>query len=263
MDDLFEGFSNKFSQKYKQDIRSKRPEFNDVGEFVSAQFSRKDPMPSYDEFEREVLKQAWDHFDKKYNRHVNNAKSLDFVESYDQFRGDQSKALKGMYQNTGYGFERQEMRSLTFHIDKDDTSSFSYELIEPLTIDKLYNVYLDNISVFNGPALSTSNNAAGINYYILKVNEININSVSTIQEANNGIIIPADSTLASTCSILKGKKFNYIGTINPTKLTTISGSIVAHSPDRTSVAALAGTGTGEGKIVVELLFIAAEKMSWK
>ena len=66
MDDLFEGFSNKFSQTYKQDVRSKRPEFNDVAEFVNAQFSRKDPSPSYDEFEREVLKQAWDHFDKKY-----------------------------------------------------------------------------------------------------------------------------------------------------------------------------------------------------
>ena len=144
MDDLFEGFSNKFSQTYKQDVRGKRPEFNDVAEFVNAQFSRKDPSPSYDEFEREVLKQAWDHFDKKYNKHVDNAKALDFVESYDQFRGEQSKALKGLYQNTGYGQERQEMQSLVFDSYHSspvfpgtggNTITFSIDLVEPLVID--------------------------------------------------------------------------------------------------------------------------------
>jgi hypothetical protein len=261
MDDLFEGFSNKFSQTYKQDVRGKRPEFNDVAEFVNAQFSRKDPSPSYDEFEREVLKQAWDHFDKKYNKHVDNAKALDFVESYDQFRGEQSKALKGLYQNTGYGQERQEMQNLVIDVSaKQGISSidFKLDLEEPLIIDKLSSIYLDNIIMINGTPMNNSLKDTGTNnqhsafYFVLNINEFNIKTKSNVynknshtgttapysSKINGGFYIPneikkhdsAQDTLSVTN--LKGKKFNFVSQINPCKLHSISGSISAYGIQR-------------------------------
>ena len=259
MEQLFEIFKNKFYEKYQVDLSDKFNEFEEVVIFVDSQYSKKEPIPSYNDFQREVLKQGWQHFEEQVIKKIDNVKALDFVNSYDDYRESQTNALKGLYQHTGYGQERQNTKSLTFKIDAASSSSFSLKLIEAFTIDKLYNVYIDNINIFNGPAKASAADAGG-HYIILKINEINIQSGSTISEANNGIVIPIDvDTSSSKAGILKSKKFNYIGTINPVKLTSISGSLVAYKANGVALTTLASGGTA----IVELLFIAADKMSWK
>ena len=252
MEQLFEPFKKKFYGKYQVDLSNKFDEFEEVAGYVDSQFSKKDPTPSYNDFQREVLKQGWQHFEEQVIQKVDNLKALDFINSYDDYKGDQTNALKGLYQNTGYGQERQDTRSLTFKIEAASSSSFSLNLIETFTIDKLYNVYIDNINVYDGPQKTTGTNTDDGYYYILKINEINIQSGSTISEANNGIVIPIDTDLTNLTGILKSKKFNYIGTINPVKLTSISGSLLAYSPDGSTTTALNTNGTA----IVELLFVA-------
>lgn len=252
MDTLYKALTKKFSETHQIDIGEHYQDFKDLADYVNVQFSRKDPSPSYDEFQKEVLKQSWEYFEKKFVSKIDSSRALDFVDSYDTYRQSQTHALKGLYQNTGYGQERQDTKSLTFRIPIASVSDFSLDLIETFNIDKLYNVYLDNINVYDGPQKSTGAAGSGGYYYVLKINEINIQSGSTISEANNGIVIPIDTDLTNLTGILKSKKFNYIGTINPVKLTSISGSLLAYSPDGSTTTALNSNGTA----IVELLFVA-------
>jgi len=262
MDKLFQALSGKIFEKYQTNISEYFQEFDDLSGYVATQFSRKDPTPSYADYQKEVLKQGWDHFEKKIQDKGQNTNIMGFVDSYDQYRGDQTNALKGMYQNTGYGFERQEMKSLTVYVDKDMTSDFTFSanLVEPLTIDKLCNIYLDNVILYNG-IVKTANT-----FFMIGIDQFKIDNTFAFQggintlNANNKVIIPNDITTADSTSILKGKKFNFIGQINPTKLTTISGSITSVVKN----ASAAGTAfTADGTLTMEFLFIAAEKMSWK
>jgi len=273
MEQLFEPFKKKFYGKYQVDLSNKFNEFEEVAGYVDSQFSKKDPTPSYNDFQREVLKQGWQHFEEQVIKKVDNLKALDFVNSYDDYRHQQTNALKGLYQNTGYGRERQDTKSLTFRIrgvtnpvtadNLSSTGTFSLKLIDTFTIDKLYNVYIDNISIFGGPDRATGANSKG-HYLVLKINEINIQSASTISEANSGIVIPIDADTNGIASILKSKKFNYIGTINPGKLTSISGSLIGYKANGTIIGTLpTGTLANDGATIIELLFVAAEKMSWK
>lgn len=255
MDELFEGFCNKFSQRYRINVQDKRQEFNDVADFVNAQFSRKEPMPSYDDYEREVLKQSWEHFEKKYNRHVDNSKALDFVESYDQFRNDQSNALKGLYQNTRFNYERQEMKTLVLDIDINTGTTFSETLTEPFTIDKLCNVYLDGFTTFQCNACDSEIEMA----FLLTIDQLNVQSVSSTAAFNNTIIIPNEQTTTpdpALSKVHKGKKFNYLCQINPQKLRQITGKITAIDGTTTMF-------TTAGRVIIELLFVAAEKLPFK
>ena len=264
MEQLFEALSSKIYEKYKTNISEQYQEFEDLSGYVATQFSRKDPSPSYSEYQKEVLKQGWEHFQKKILEKGHNTNIMNFVDSYDQFRGGQTSALKGMYQHTGYGQERQEMKSLTVYVDKDMTSDFTYSatLIEPLIIDKLCNIYLDNVILFNGQEKDSHS------FFILDIDQFKIDNTFAFEgadntmNANNKIIIPNDIAGGKTgeSNVLKSKKFNYIGQINPTKLTNISGSITSVAEGTTTaVSAFSGAGT----LTMEFLFIAAEKMPWK
>ena len=264
MDKLFQALSGKIFEKYQTDISEHFQEFDDLSGYVATQFSRKDPVPSYADYQKEVLKQGWDHFEKKIQDKGQNTNIMNFVDTYDQYRGDQTNALKGMYQHTGYGFERQEMKSLTVYVDKDMTSDFTFSanLVEPLIIDKLCNIYLDNVILFNGQEKDSHS------FFILDIDQFKIDNTFAFEgadntmNANNKIIIPNDIVGGKTgeSNVLKSKKFNYIGQINPTKLTNISGSITSVAEGTTTaVSAFSSAGT----LTMEFLFIASEKMPWK
>ena len=261
MEQLFEALSSKIYEKYKTNISEHYQEFEDLSGYVSTQFSRKDPTPSYAEYQKEVLKQGWEHFQKKILEKGHNTNIMNFVDSYDQFRGEQTSALKGMYQHTGYGQERQDMQSLVIDVSaKQGLTSidFKLDLEEPLLIDKLSSVYLDNIIMINGTPMNNSLKATGANnqhsafYFVLNINEFNIKTKSNVynknshtgttapysSKINGGFYIPneikkhdsAQDTLSVTN--LKGKKFNYVSQINPQKLHSISGSISAYGIQR-------------------------------
>ena len=66
-------------------------------------------------------------------------------------------ALLNLYQNQGYQTERVERKSLILVIEQDSGSggaannvtTFSFNLQEPLRIDKLSDMYLDSFTTIN------------------------------------------------------------------------------------------------------------------
>ena len=148
----------------------------------------------------------------------------------------QDAARQMMYQNSGYQFERRDKKTLIVDVaDVSNTNAplskaeeFSLDLFEPLTIDKLSDVYLDSFMTHNSLICHTGDTMA----FVLKINEFNINSNVASTSSNkhifNSIIIPNDHDSIDnvhSCVIHKGKKLNYVCSINPCKLSKISGKI--------------------------------------
>ena len=142
------------------------------------------------------------------------------------------------YKNTGYSFDRIERKSLII-----DSGSFTavdktpYEFTislpgEPLVLDKQYDIFLEALTTFGGVGNKTG---GGANMgFFLKINEFNIQSIGNLcngatigTDLTAGLFIPNDAGTsdATTTTSHKSKKLNFICTINPCKLTTISGSI--------------------------------------
>ena len=152
----------------------------------------------------------------------------------------QNAARQMMYQNPGYQFERRDRKTLI--LDVADTASikplstageFSVELFEPLIVDKLSDIYLDSFMTHNSQICHTGDKMA----FSLQINEFNVNSnvassapagTTGGQHIFNRIIIPNehnDITDVHSCVVHKGKKLNYVWSINPCKLSNISGKI--------------------------------------
>jgi len=163
-----------------------------------------------------------------------------------QMEKHQENAKLSLYQNTNYSFERNERQSLILDviISVDVSTSvpptFNLVLPEPLIIDKLSDIYLDSFSTirFIGNGITSTRNMG----FILKIDQFNIKSVvaTNLNETpsgkpinyNNkisgGIFIPNETigtTTVSNTTIHKGKKMNYVCSINPTKIRNITGSI--------------------------------------
>ena len=154
----------------------------------------------------------------------------------------QQNARNMMYQNSGYQFERRDKKTLIIDVsDKvgsithlGNATEFSIPLFEPLIIDKLSDVYLDSFLTHNSHVCHTGNKMA----FSLKINEFNVNSnvassdesdINSKQHVFNSILIPNENNdaagSANSCVIHKGKKMNYVCSINPGKISTITGKI--------------------------------------
>jgi len=148
----------------------------------------------------------------------------------------QQNARDMMYQNSGYQFERRDKKTLI--VDVADSSvtdnplstatEFSVDLFEPLIVDKLSDVYLDNFTTYNSLLCDTNDRST----FSLSINEFNVNSnVASSgggQNMFNKILIPnehnnVDNTHSAV--IHKGKKMNYVCSINPGRLSKITGKI--------------------------------------
>ena len=152
-----------------------------------------------------------------------------------QMKEHQQNARDAMYQNSNYSFERRKRKtviidSTTFNASK----TWSTKLIEPLIIDKLSDVFLESMITYNcnENGGSTSDNCA----FLFEVNEFNINtniasnlSGTTIanQHSFNKLLIPNENSNSGTgiTTIHKAKKLNYICSINPCRLSQLTGSI--------------------------------------
>jgi hypothetical protein len=144
--------------------------------------------------------------------------------------------MNGFYDNTGYVNKRNRKQVLILDVDDSDAGDthlgtggeFNIPLFEPLIIDSLSEVYLDNLITFNSNISNITANSA----YVLKINEFNINSnVASSTDNNtifNSIVIPNDhSSVAANHGVVlhKAKKFNYVCDVNPGKISNISGKI--------------------------------------
>jgi hypothetical protein len=156
-----------------------------------------------------------------------------------QMEKHQENAKLSLYQNTNYSFERRERKTLILDVIIMDGASttepptFNLKLSEPLIIDKLSDIYLD--SFISNKQIVNTDTTTRYMAFILNIDQFNIQSVVATNlygsDLNNksfnmsrSIIIPNEAS-ATTTTIHKGKKMNYICTINPTKLSNISGSI--------------------------------------
>ena len=157
---------------------------------------------------------------------------------FGQIRLDNEKRTRlSMYQNTNYNFDRIDSKTLILDITDSATSTnlvnateFSADMFEPFIIDKLSDVYLDSFLTHNSNLCDDSNNMA----FSLKINELKINpnicsNDSTVrQQLYGSILIPNEhDTIDSihSCVPHKGKKMNYVCSINPCKLSKLTGKL--------------------------------------
>ena len=150
-------------------------------------------------------------------------------------RDNQQKTQLSMYENTNYSFERRNKK--TFILDIEDSVSlaplciaedFSVDLFEPLIVDTLSDVYLDNFTTFNSLLCDINDRSA----FSLSIDEFNVStnvaSTSSNQTMYNKIIIPNEHTEIDNIHssvIHKGKKMNYVCSINPGRIASIKGKI--------------------------------------
>ena len=140
-----------------------------------------------------------------------------------------------MYMNSGYNFDRTPKKTLLVRWNSaSDFKTIDLSLTEPLKIDVLSDVYLDNFTTFHenssGKFITSKESA-----FVLNINEFNTQS-NVAGEDNakrkdifNNIVIPSDALTNLTKNKVtkshKSKKLNYICSVNPTKISKITGSI--------------------------------------
>ena len=133
---------------------------------------------------------------------------------------------KELYSNTKYSFERDERKTIVINVPIPLTTvhTFDVPLTEQITIDKHSDVLLDSLTTYN---CNTSNGSENNMGFILTINELDVKSVSNTSSIGRSVFIPNEQTSASTdtSKTHKGKKLNYICSINPTKINRISGKI--------------------------------------
>ena len=175
---------------------------------------------------------------------------------FGQQRLQQQEAAKQMmYQNSGYQFERRDKKTLILHYDiGTETKDFTMKLVEPLKIDKLSDIYLESFTTYH--TTTTPNHSLQASAYIFNINEFKINSNSNSSNPHtfNKLVIPNEipgAATGSTRTIHKSKKLNFICSINPTTLTTISGSVTG----LTSGTAMFANGDA---FIMELLIVARD-----
>lgn len=139
-----------------------------------------------------------------------------------QLKKHQENARDAMYHNTNYSFERNKRKSLIIKMEPGDgVVSETVKLIEPLIIDKLSDVYLDS---FTTHYVKTADDKGEIGF-ILDIDDFNIKTSTNDPNLFNKIFIPNEQITSSDPQIgrvHKGKKLNYICSINPCKLSQLT-----------------------------------------
>ena len=103
---------------------------------------------------------------------------MDFAQQRMQ---QQDAARMMMYQNSAYQFERRDKKTLIVDVEDKgaiatnpltNKSEFSVDLFEPLIVDKLSDVYLDNFTTYNSLLCDKGDRSS----FSLQINEFNVNS---------------------------------------------------------------------------------------
>ena len=166
-------------------------------------------------------------------------------------------AKLSLYQNTNYSFERSERKTLIVDYKiLEIITDINLPLYEPLIIDKLSDIYLDSFTTFDAVANDNTEKAA----FVLSINEFNIKSNSnkyntgtTPTPSFRNIIIPNESGGGEKTVVHKGKKMNYICSINPTKLSSLTIKIT--DLNSTPAAMFAD----KGRFIAEFIIVARDK----
>lgn len=173
---------------------------------------------------------------------------------FGELRQQQQESARLMtYQNSGYTNERVSKQTLLFYLDDDNTggtnvlsgpNDFSVKLTEPFRIDTLSEVYLDLFVTSN-----CKQSTADLMAFVFKINEFNNNTNSNNSSFFNKLVIPNENAASAAAQsvIHKGKKLNYVCTINPCTLTHLTGRVES----------LGGNAmfNGSGRLIAEFVII--------
>ena len=154
-----------------------------------------------------------------------------------QMRKHEQVSRDAMYHNSNYTNSREIKIPLIIDIEESSSGGqkglsndgkFSVDLMEPLIIDELSDIYLDSCMTMNCKFGNTQDNMS----IVVKIDQFNNNTRSAStgdnQRINNALLIPNefnDLNKHNEMHLHKGKKMNYVCSINPTKLSKFSGTI--------------------------------------
>ena len=180
-----------------------------------------------------------------------------------QMKQAKDNAMMAFYQNPGYQLERRNKKTFILRVDSDGTINFNKPLHEPLIIDHLSDIYLESFLTWHadtdadgGLNLDDDNNLSDRSAFVLKINEFNNQGNSSEGNTFNKIVIPhvieADKT--NYRKIHKSRKLNYICSMNPTTISSLSGTITGLD-GTTNMFVRTGTGA-EGDPYVSDMFLA-------
>ena len=168
-----------------------------------------------------------------------------------------------MYQNSGYCDTRINKQILILDLIENGVSSdgatnfesgninFTANLHEPLKIDTLSDIYLDNFTTTDVKA----NTGVSCEAFVISINEFQIKSNSNNSKLYNKIIIPNEqSTSGNNLIIHKARKTNYICSINPCTLTKLSGNITNIASETMN----GNTGTDIYRVIAEFIIVARQ-----
>lgn len=151
-----------------------------------------------------------------------------------QMQQAKDNAMMAFYQNPGYQLERREKKTFILRVDSDGTINFNEPLQEPLIIDRLSDIYLEsfltwhfNTNADQGLKLNDNSNLSDRSAFVLKINEFNNQGNSSEGNTFNKIVIPhvIEAGKDNYRKIHKSRKLNYICSMNPTTLSSLSGTI--------------------------------------
>jgi hypothetical protein len=172
-----------------------------------------------------------------------------------------------MYQNSGYYDSRNNKHILILYITAEymepefvadgkfwktfsGNSVESGQLVEPLIIDTHSDIYLDNFTTI-GCKSSTDGDTLNTMAFILHIDQFHTKTSSNISNYNDNIVIPNEDNHSGesiTHKVHKGRKINYVCSINPQKLTKLSGSLTFLNGDGIFEASEVGDDTRCGFI---------------
>jgi len=162
------------------------------------------------------------------------------------------------YQTSGYKHPRVTKKLLNLDIDIGTGTTFSKDLVEDFVIDTLSDIYLDSILTFKTKKNSTGHAnplPTSISFqpdhffYLLEIDQLPITTHTNFM--NHKIVIANQTTDNNATVVQKSQKYNHIGHIHPTTLTTISGSL-------TNIFHEAVGHHTDSRIIVDLLFVSRD-----
>lgn len=159
---------------------------------------------------------------------------------------------KELYTNTKYNFEREGSKTIILDVPMNTSDhSFTKILQEKLTVDVHSEIFLDSITTYDCKSSFGSSNDIG---FILTIDQFDVKSTSNIGILGRSVFIPneqnVDSNAESTAlsKSHKGKKLNYVCSINPTNIDRISGKL-------TNIAGASAFASNNGRFVAEFVIV--------
>ena len=162
-----------------------------------------------------------------------------------------------LYSNTKYSFERDESKTIIINVPMTTSSNtFDVSLPESLIVDKHADISLDSLTTYYCKTHKGDSDNMG---FILSIDQFELKTVSNAPTASNAsfgrsIFIPNDQNInpgsgEETLAISKthkGKKLNYVCSINPTNINRIGGRI-------TNISGETMFATGGGRFIAEFV----------